>query len=222
MLDFVSLEGVHKCVAIWLYDRRSANGASFVCFGQRLVTMTDDPACQVLVAYQRKVLDALGIVNGPSHGEVMLIGEDEVCLVEVGARCHGAEGAWMEISQSVLGYNQVEVTLLAYLEPSSFTLIPDNPERRLGHYGRLCFFISYESGVVESVDEATMQDLLSLKSVTYAEIFPQAGTSLRPTIDCLSFGGIVKMINTSLEELVEDYEKLRNIENRQTLFVLLH
>ena len=35
VIDAVSRDGEHKIVAIWEYDRRPVNGASFVCFGQR-------------------------------------------------------------------------------------------------------------------------------------------------------------------------------------------
>ena len=60
VVDMVSREGIHKVAAIWAYDRRPANGAHFVCFGQRLLTI-DDPHCAELVAYMKKVVTALGI-----------------------------------------------------------------------------------------------------------------------------------------------------------------
>ena len=87
VIDTVSRDGEHKVVAIWAYDRRAANGAQFVCFGQRLLTMSDEH-CAEIVAYQLKVLDALGIKHGPTHGEVKWH-QGEPVLIEVGARCHG-------------------------------------------------------------------------------------------------------------------------------------
>ena len=60
VVDMVSREGEHKVAAIWAYDRRPANGAHFVCFGQRMLT-ADDPLCPELVAYMKKVVTALGI-----------------------------------------------------------------------------------------------------------------------------------------------------------------
>ena len=61
VVDMVSREGEHKVAAIWAYDRRPANGAHFVCFGQRLLTANDD-LCPELVAYMKKVVTALGIL----------------------------------------------------------------------------------------------------------------------------------------------------------------
>lgn len=46
----------------------------------------DSPRSQQLKAYADRVLDALGIVHGPSHMEVMYNAETGPCLVEVGAR----------------------------------------------------------------------------------------------------------------------------------------
>lgn len=44
-----------------------------------------------LAEYTFGCLDALGIVNGPSHAEVMWLDSEEApCLVEVGARPHGS------------------------------------------------------------------------------------------------------------------------------------
>ena len=123
VIDMVSRDGEHKVAAIWAYDRREANGAGFVCFGQRLL-LADDPHCRELIEYQKKVITALGIRNGPSHGEVKWC-KGEPVLVEVGARCHGGEGLWVKLAQEALGYNQVQMTVDAYLHPDKFNAVPD-------------------------------------------------------------------------------------------------
>ena len=66
---------------MWEYDKREANGAPFVYFGELLLD-ADDPIVQKIVPYQLKVLDALGIKNGPGHAEVKMV-NGEPCLVEV-------------------------------------------------------------------------------------------------------------------------------------------
>jgi biotin carboxylase len=93
VVDMVSRDGEHKAVALWQCDKRAVNGASFVLYGYIPILATD-PICQELIAYEKTVLDALGILNGPSHGEVKWTG-DEPVLVEVGARCHGGEGVFV-------------------------------------------------------------------------------------------------------------------------------
>ena len=122
VVDMVSRDGVHKVVALWAYDRRVANGGQFVCHGQNLLTM-EDPYCEELVRYQSKVLTALGILNGPSHGEVKWC-RGEPVLIEVGARCHGGEGAWVAVEDGVYGFNQLDCSIDAYLNPDAFAAIP--------------------------------------------------------------------------------------------------
>ena len=130
VIDMVSRDGEHKVAAIWPYDRRAVNGAGFVLFGQRLL-LADDPHCRELIEYQKKVITALGIRNGPSHGEVKWC-KGEPVLVEVGARCHGSEGVWRQIAQDVHGYNQVEMTIDAYLHPEKFKAIPFEVQHIIG------------------------------------------------------------------------------------------
>lgn len=69
-------------------------------------------------------VDALGIQNGPAHGEVKFCREAPV-LIEVGARCHGGEGAWIPIANQCVGYNQVDVTIDAFLDIEAFRKLPD-------------------------------------------------------------------------------------------------
>jgi hypothetical protein len=73
-----------------------------------------------MIAYADKVLDALGIVQGPSHMEIMVNSYQdpstnelihEPCLVEVGSRCHGGEGTWLSVAQECIGYTQVRFLL---------------------------------------------------------------------------------------------------------------
>jgi biotin carboxylase len=123
IVDMVSRDGEHKLAAIWAYDRRAVNGAGFVCFGQHLLLATD-PHCREIIDYQKKVITALGIRNGPTHGEVKWF-QGEPVLVEVGARCQGADGLWVKLATEALGYNQVQCAIDSYLYPERFALMPD-------------------------------------------------------------------------------------------------
>jgi biotin carboxylase len=123
ILDLVSRDGEHKVAAVWAYDRRAVNGAGFVCFGQRLL-MADEPHVRELIAYQKKVITALGIKHGPTHGEVKWF-KGEPVLVEVGARCQGADGLWVKIVNEALGYDQVQCTIDSILYPDRFAALPE-------------------------------------------------------------------------------------------------
>ena len=55
---------------------------------------SEEPRAKELMSYMFTVLDSLNIKNGPGHGEVKWH-LNAPCLVEVGSRCHGAEGMWV-------------------------------------------------------------------------------------------------------------------------------
>merc|ERR1719379_1593058 len=58
VVDHVSRDGVHKCVMVWVYDKRPTNGAAFVYWGMIPVPAESEIAKQ-LIEYTRGVLDAL-------------------------------------------------------------------------------------------------------------------------------------------------------------------
>ena len=210
VIDMVSRDGVHVCAAIWAYDRRAVNGAHFVCFGQRLLT-ADEPRCRELIEYQKKVITALGIKHGPTHGEVKWFNGEPV-LVEVGSRCHGAEGSWIDVANEVYGYNQAQMALDAYLNPEEFFKYPEAPLKRFG-YGRVLFIIVSVEGTVKAINNDSLAELSSLSSYIYHEIFHTIGKQIGKTKDCFGFGGLVKLFNTNLDILVSDYDRIREMES---------
>jgi biotin carboxylase len=137
VIDMVSRDGEHKVAGIWAYDRRPVNGAGFVCFGQEML-VADAEHVREIIEYQKKVVTALGIQNGPTHGEVKWC-KGEPVLVEIGARCHGAEGVWQVIAQAAFGYNQVQCTIDSYFNADKFAAMPN--EVNICTYAHMLFHI---------------------------------------------------------------------------------
>ena len=80
-----------------------------------------------MIPYVRDVLDALGVRNGPSHGEV-IITEDGPCLVEMNCRAHGGDGNWQSLCRELCGgYTQVNATVDSYLDVDRFHALPNKP-----------------------------------------------------------------------------------------------
>jgi biotin carboxylase len=101
VVDHVSRDGVHKTSMVWVYDKRPANGCPFVYFGCVPVD-ADSEVAKILIPYVRGVLDALGIKNGPSHGEVMMTDQGP-CLIEMNCRAHGGDGNWRPLCRALTG-----------------------------------------------------------------------------------------------------------------------
>eukprot|EP01039_Chlorochromonas_danica_P007202 gene7202-7968_t len=215
VIDMVSRDGEHKVMGIWVYDRRAVNGAGFVCFGQKLLTINDEH-CQELVEYQKKVITALGIKNGPTHGEVKWC-RGEPVLVEVGARCHGVEGMWQIVANYGYGYNQVQGTIDSYLNSAAFNAYPSAPTV-LRNYGRMLFLIAFDEGVLKEVDPSLLEEIRRMQSVVGVDLLVKPGTYVYKTIDCFTFGGVIRLVNEDLSQLERDYNRIREME-KSGLFV---
>merc|ERR1712203_1173567 len=127
-------------------------------FGMRLMDPQESTAQQLMnyMAGKGGVLVTLGFQNGPGHAEVKMEA-DGPCLVEVGARCHGWSGTWLSLVEECVGpYNQVQVTMDAYLSAEAFDNVPVAPSGLMKH-GTCTMLVSREEGILASV--AT--DLLS-------------------------------------------------------------
>jgi len=209
VVDQVSRDGVHKIVAIWEYDKRQVNHANFVYFGMKLISSTTEMAKQ-LKQYADQVLNALEIVNGPSHMEVMYNPKTGPCLVEVGARCQGGEGTWLPVAKECVGYTQVQVTLDVYIDGNLFDKINAN------HYplyksGRDVDLVSRFGGVVRGFPgDSLIRALPSFRSLSWEA---KVGEFQPTTIDCFTRPGCAQLVHESEEQIDKDFEFIHSLES---------
>eukprot|EP00808_Paulinella_micropora_P024235 g79402.t1 len=214
VIDTVSRDGVHKCLGVWEYDKRQANGGDFVYFGTR-AKFGDWPRAKELIEYQFKVLDALGIMNGAGHGEVMYT-PNGPRLVEVGARCHGCEGVWVPLARKCWGYSQVDGVVDIFLNPEAFFARPDVPPRA-GFNALKVDIVSWCTGTLKQLGR--LDEMRALKSFYGIDIMVKPGDKMVPTKDLLTSPGGVRLLSESQQQLEEDFDTIRKIE-REGLFVL--
>merc|ERR1712194_402338 len=103
-----------------------------------------------MIPYVSKILDVLGVRNGPSHGEVIMT-ETGPCLVEMNCRSHGGDGNWRPLCQAMTGgYDQVNAAVDAYVDQDAFDRLPDQPPSPLLAAGQCVDLVSYVEGTVKS------------------------------------------------------------------------
>ena len=217
VVDTVSRHGHHKVVAVWEYDKRPVNGAPFVYFGVRLV---DPDKSQILVQtlsdYVLRVLEALDISHGPGHAEVKLV-HSEPCLIEIGARCHGGEGSYVCIVDRCVGYNQVVVTVDAYVNPEAFDALPDIPTN-LSAVGCEAMLVSYDAGILESV--SGLARISTFSSFLQSQVYLEAGDEVHRTVDMFTTPGSIMLVHEDPTELERDYQEIRKLETSGQLLRL--
>ncbi len=215
VIDHVSRDGVHKTMMVWVYDKRNANGAEFVYFGCTPVR-SDSPEAKVLIPYVRGVLDALGIKNGPSHGEV-IITEDGPCLVEMNCRARGGDGNWRPLAKALNGgYSQVEATADAFLDDFQFSRLPDRSPAPFKASGDEVIFVNYSRGTVKATPGFEM--MKRLPSFVCLETGVKPGSKVDFTIDLFTGIGSVILMHKDPEVVKRDSEFIRYMEEINGLF----
>jgi len=225
-IDVVSKNGEHKVAAVWIYDKRPANGASFVYYATKLY---DGENMDELCNYVRKTLDALDIKWGITHNEIILTA-DGPRLVEVNCRQHNMD--FIPLTMECIGYNIFDMLLGAYLggeddpfvypmetEPErlNWDILPSNPPKRMN--GAMVHLVNYANGTLTRLNEDALREIQRMPSVMNMEVYPpflQMGNTISPTIDIRTDAGWVQMVNPNPNEFQKDYDRI--IELMPTLF----
>ncbi|KAE8881417.1 hypothetical protein PF005_g11043 [Phytophthora fragariae] len=206
VVDTVSHDGEHKVTAVWKYDKRRVNDAAFVYFGLSLVPA--EGIVNDMIDYQFQVLDALGIRNGPAHGEVKFCRGSPV-LIEVGSRCHGGEGAWVPIANICVGCNQVATAVDSILDGEAFAKLTDRP-RKLLAYGCEAMLVSYKNGVLKSTPG--IAEIEKMPAFLKKEIFVAPGDNVRQTVDMFTTPGSIMLTHKDRDVLEGNLARIRELE----------
>jgi len=209
VVDTVSRNGVHKCVAIWKYDKRKFNGAPVVYFGMRFLPIDAEPRLRGMVEYTFNVLDSLHIKNGCMHNEVKLETRGPV-LIEVNCRMHGGEGTWAPMAEACIGYSAVTACADCFLDPAAFSALPHVPDNFRAHAMEAKLRSAVE-GLLVAVDEEKMRQIRSLPSYRQEMLAFCVGKPIAKTIDAVSASGNINLVHSDLEVLQQDYSKLHEI-----------
>ncbi len=208
VIDSVSLGGVHKVVALWEYDKRPVNDSHFVYYGMHLIS-ADGEVAQELVSYSVQVLNAMGVIIGPSHMEVKFTSRGP-CLVEVGLRCHGGEGTWQTIAKQGFGYDQINSTYDAYMQPNEWHQLPSSPNHIMKH-GAEVFLVVQESGMLRGLPGC--EKIKQVESFQSMNILVKKHAFVPRTVDCFTRPGSVQLAHFDPEVVKRDYEFIRKLED---------
>merc|ERR1719183_952527 len=209
VVDHVSCNGVHKTMMVWVYDKRPTNGGDFVYYGMIPVDSRSEEA-QVLISYTRRVLDALKLDNGPTHGEVMMT-SDGPCLVEMNCRSHGWDGAWVPLAKMLTGgYAQPSVALDSHVDADAFNQIPQLCPSPFKAAGQNVMLVSFFSGTVRSTPG--YEKMRKMASFVALQTGVTVGSKVELTVDLFTAVGVLVLANKDKEQLDADLAEVRRME----------
>lgn len=223
VVNTVSYNGVHVAVEFFEYEKTdidlpNGGGKARVYVADRLIDPKSERA-RLLQEYAFRVLDAVGIQNGPGHMEIMETKRGGQVLVEVGARLEG--GQMQNITRVALPTSQLDLDLMARLRPREFLAIAQQyaaePPKLLAH-GIAYQMISHQQGVIREVNSMVLNEIRGLSTHvadTLGSLTP--GKQIQLTVDMQTSPAWIQLVGTE-EQIRHDTARLRELE--KILFVV--
>ena len=220
-LDTVSKDGEHKVAALWRYDKRPVNGASFVYHGTELIEANESEIGNIICEYAMKVLNSLGLKWGTTHTEVIMTC-DGPRLVEVNCRQHNMDFA--PLTMACIGYNSLDMMLDSYLgdgpivKEITWEDYPTLPSSRA--HAAMVHLVNHATGKLSGLNGEALNEIQRLDSFLDMEIYPrflEMGSEISPTVDIRSDAGWVQLINDDEDAFQRDYQQI--IDMMPTLFL---
>lgn len=205
IVNTVSVDGDHHVSDVWKMHHLTANGINEIAAGSALMPGRL-PETDQLVRYTLRVLDALGIRNGPAHTELKLT-PNGPRLIETGARICGAD---VHIpAGAAIGRSQLDWTVEACLRPERFAR-----RRRVGYqiarHARIVNLISPVDGLL--IGYPRMDEVRSLSSFHDALVRVPPGGRISRSVDSFTFPMRVFLVHEIESTVARDANTVRYLD----------
>jgi len=207
IVNTVSSEGNHFITDVWEEVSANDNIPSNDIHANMVKRNTE--IYSVLANYTYEVLNSLGIRYGAAHSEIRIT-KNGPCLVEIGARLPG--NVDFSIMDYIVGFSQVSLLHYALLHPALFKKISQhNPSHK--KFVRLVYLFSNVGGPVIKIPDITF--FMQYESVYSIGLNFTKNDYLYKTNRALRNPrpGYIYLVNDDIENLEDDYNKIRQSEN---------
>ncbi|MET8691593.1 hypothetical protein ABZV65_03470 [Streptomyces bauhiniae] len=202
----VSHDGLHRVAELWRYTKR-AGSAGYPVYDYEEPVPVDSAEAGVLRRFVGEALDALGIVSGAAHTEVMMTARGPV-LIESGARLGG--GTAPAVVERCAGTSQTRLLAETLLDPRRLRDFDDTAVRWRGAVRNVAL-INSRPGTVGSLDwTARLEELPTLVHLAHGAV---VGEHLGETADLISSPGYVYLADEDPRAIERDYRTLRALED---------
>jgi len=209
VVDAISYEGKHLIVGIWRYYKLRNEKTKAITYEYSEFLPFDGPEQEKLRAYVLPALDALGVRFGASHSEV-IIDSTGPCLVESGARLHGALGT--QATPIATGMCMISVlTDIALHNARLWNDLYKTNRYILKQYLLSIDLANFEKeGILTKCLEGEIRK--SLTTIKGKMSVRKPGERIEITRDMASSPGEILIAHPSMKVLMEEYAILRRLE----------
>eukprot|EP00397_Hematodinium_sp_SG-2012_P032044 GEMP01034084.1.p1 GENE.GEMP01034084.1~~GEMP01034084.1.p1 ORF type:complete len:440 (+),score=91.70 GEMP01034084.1:220-1539(+) len=220
VVNCISYEGKHIVISIWAYVKRRRTPALLSIIPEGCTLMDSEGKIQdILRHYVFCVLDALGTRYGPSHTEVIMINENEPCLIEVNSRLPGLQCP--KLTEISTGFGDHELYIDVMLNGAQmFKKLAARDYRYVQKKAAAeAIFLSTNEGILaKPMNMALVRKLPSYFHVICAIT---AGDRLMKTRDMTSSPGAISLLHHSAAQVEQDLDTFRALENSGIFYELV-
>jgi biotin carboxylase len=204
-INSVSHDGEHRIAEIWRYSKRvGAAGTPTYDYEDPVEARSAEAAR--LVAFVKPVLDALGVVSGAAHTEVMVTRSGPV-LIETGARLGGA--TLPRVIEKYCGVSQTSLLADTLADPARLAEFDDSAVR-WSQAVRNVSLTNHRAGLMRSLDWTARIEALPTFAALAHSVEP--GAWLGETTSLIDSPGYVYLASADLQDVERDYAELRRME----------
>jgi len=208
IVNTLSIEGTHKVTSVWKYEKKVLDNGSNVYVGIIAIDNVS-PEAYALVKYAFQVLDAVGIKQGPVHGEFM-IDEKGPVLIETNCRCMGSSYP-AKFGDQIFSHHETDVSLDSYLNPGKALESLSRPYKAKKYAVMKCLVTPKDTPITNS---PILGILPCLKSFYSCGILTSANfNDLPKTVDLETSSGTIYMLHEDYAVLQQEYELLNTLES---------
>lgn len=204
IVNSVSAEGQHFITDVWKSCKVRESGGRII-YSHEILQDANQKATTVISDYIYQVLDALQILWGPAHSELILTERGPI-LLETGARLSGLANP--PALSLATGHNQVSLSVDAYRGPESLLKLAGKPYHKTHSAYCINLIAPYDAKIDKENFERNLTELKSFHSLSYRR---SSGLFSR-TVDLNSSPGVVFLVHENEDQVVSDYQKLRSME----------
>lgn len=206
VVNTVSHASRHWVTDIWK-SRKILAGEGRKIYDYEDLLAPDAEEAATLVAYVGAVLDAVGVVFGPAHTELILTAAGPR-LLETGARVSGlANPAALSLAT---GADQIELTIECHTDATCLARRPLLYQRR--KHARCVNLIARREGHLSH--QALQQCFDRLASFESVRFRLADGARVRPTVDLNTSPGALFLVHDDPEHIDRDYRAIRQWEDQ--------
>ncbi|GAB7183888.1 hypothetical protein ATKI12_3719 [Kitasatospora sp. Ki12] len=201
----VSHDGVHRFAELWRYTKR-AGSVGHPVYDYEEPVPVDSAEAAPLLGFVTAALDALGIVSGAAHTEVMTTARGPV-LIETGARLGG--GTAPAVVEKYAGVSQTSLLADTLLAPERLAAFRDTAVSWSGALRNVAL-INPAAGIAGPLDWT--ERLRELPTLVHLAHGVAPGRHLPATSDLINSPGYVYLAAEDPAEVERDYRALRALE----------